>query len=246
VFNPVTELNKFIDDTRTGESPKIHSFEVSPYGTTFRVPEQKNTLEDSALLKMNIKCWESIALTEEDHRSFLEIIRKAEARKSWLYFLNERRIKGQFAVPAASFTVLSRLMNEFLDSICDDMDEYSAKMAIVLSQTFYCERGGVKVYLQSVLGNHRLWTSEQIWLLMIEDGINKEMQNYSQFCTDETSEAHREQMSAILVSQLSSYIHIMQSFQIAASFIKIVCTSLTEKYKITKEVENMINYNQLT
>ena len=56
VFNPITELSKFIDDTKSGDSLKMITFEPSPYGTSFKIPEQKMSVHDMVLLKINIKC----------------------------------------------------------------------------------------------------------------------------------------------------------------------------------------------
>ena len=67
---------------------------------------------------------------------------------------------------------------------------------------------------------------------MIEDGIRKEMENYAQFCMDETSEVHKERMLAILMSQLSSYIHIMKTFHINNTITGTIIKSLADKYKL--------------
>lgn len=236
MFNPITELCKFIDDIKTGESAKMQTFESSPYGTSYKFPDQKATLEDSLLLKINIKCWEGFSISEEEHKSFLELIPKAEYRNSWLYYLNERRIKSQFIMPINGFNTMSKLMLEFLDVISIDNDETSAKLAIILSQTFYYEKSGEKIFLHVMLVNHKIWFSETIWNNMIEDGIKKEMENYSQFCTDETSEEHKERMIAIIMSQLSSYIHIMKSFQLTSEFMVQIVTTLTSKYKMNLDM----------
>ena len=47
-------------------------------------------------------------------------------------------------------------MQEFLDYISKEDDECSAKMAIILSQTFFCEKGTEKIYLHTTLVNHQL------------------------------------------------------------------------------------------
>jgi hypothetical protein len=123
-------------------------------------------------------------------------------------------------------------MQDFLNCAFEDTDEYSAKMAIVLSQTFYQEKGTDKVYLYITIIGHKLWKREDIWIKMIEDGIGKEMNNYAQFCMDESSEEHRERTLAILMSQLTSYLHIMKTFQLSSAFCTNLTKVLAEKYKL--------------
>ena len=67
---------------------------------------------------------------------------------------------------------------------------------------------------------------------MIEDGIKNEMANYLKFCIDETSEEHKEQVSSLMISQLSSYVHIMTTFAINKEFIISIADNLKEKYHL--------------
>lgn len=232
MFSPTTELLKFIDDTKTGFPLKMVTFENSPYGHSFKNPEQRNSLEDNTLQKICIKCWGGIVITDDEHKQFSQIIQTPEGRRSWLYYLNERRTKSHFKLAPIGFAMLSKLLQVFLDCICECNDEYSAKMAIVLSQTFFQEKPNEKVFLQNSMVNHTLWTREDIWILMVEDGIKKEMENYAQFCTDETSEEHRERMFAIIFSQLSSYIHIMNTFKLTKEFMKKIVEIFSSKYQL--------------
>ena len=185
---------------------------------------------------MSIKCWESINISDEEYKQFEQIIITPEGRKSWIYYLNERRIKSQFKMPPNGFTMITKLMHEFLNYISKGNDECSAKMAIILSQTFYYERLNEKIYLHTTLINHEIWSRENIWINMIEDGIQKEMNNYAQFCMDESSEEHKEKMFAIIISQLSSYIHIMKTFQISINLIEQVIHNIKDKYKLPETV----------
>jgi hypothetical protein len=192
--------------------------------------------------KIIIKCWEGINLTENELKTFESSVSTSEGRKSWLYFLNERRIKSQFLIPVTGFSIMNKLLATLLNHIASQQDENSAKLTIVLSQTFYCEKTGEKVYLHLAVGQHQIWTQENIWTSMIESGIQCEMQNYALFCSDETSEEHKERMSAILASQLSSYVHIMKSFNMTEGFIREVAGKLIEKYKIKEmKVEDFIS-----
>ena len=211
---------------------KIVNFEASPYGNSFKFPDQKISDEDNVLQRLCIKCWEGINISEDEYKQFNHIISTSDGRKSWLYYLNERRIKSNFKISASGFTMISKMLQSFLDCVSESNDEYSAKMAIVLSQTFFQERSNEKIYLQSSLVNHQLWCREDMWIKMIEDGIQKEMDNYAQFCMDETSEEHKERMVAIISSQLSSYTHNMKTFQLKISIIENVIQILAEKYKI--------------
>jgi hypothetical protein len=242
VFNPITELSKFIDDTKTDKPVQLFSFEPSPFGSSCHVPESRSSPEDLFMQKIIIKCWEGINLTENELKTFESSVSTSEGRKSWLYFLNERRIKSQFLIPVTGFSIMNKLLATLLNHIASQQDENSAKLTIVLSQTFYCEKTGEKVYLHLAVGQHQIWTQENIWTSMIESGIQCEMQNYALFCSDETSEEHKERMSAILASQLSSYVHIMKSFNMTEGFIREVAGKLIEKYKIKEmKVEDFIS-----
>jgi hypothetical protein len=241
VFNPITELSKFIDDTKTDQPVQLLAFEASQHGSTCHTPETRTSPDDVLMQKLIIKCWEGLSLSEDECKSFESSVATAEGRRSWLYYLNLRRIKSQFVIPASGFTTMNKLLNLLLNYIDDQQDENSAKLTIVLSQTFYCEKSGEKNYLHLAVAQHKIWNQEDIWVAMIENGIQGEMNNYALFCSDESSEEHKERMSAILASQLSSYVHIMKTFNLSSEFIKEMASRLIIKYKIQEiNIEDLI------
>ena len=63
------------------------------------------------------------------------------------------------------------------------------------------------------------------------------MNNYAQFCMEESSEDHREKISAIIMSQLSSYVHIMKTFKLSSVLIEKIIAHITDKYKLP-EIES--------
>lgn len=143
-------------------------------------------------------------------------------------------------MPNQGFGTMSKLLNVLLNKIESDFDENAAKLTLILAQTFYCEKSGEKIFLHASMAGHSVWQKESMWLKIIEDGILKEMSNYAQFCSDETSEMHKERMEAILVSQLSSYVHIMKTFEVSLEFINSVARSLVDKYKIDLNLTEFI------
>lgn len=179
-------------------------------------------------------------MNEDEYKAFEDFAAVPECRKNWLYFLNERRIKSQFLMPNSGFLSMSKLLNIILNKIEIDHDESAAKLTLILAQTFYCEKSGEKIFLHASLAGHPVWQKASMWFSIIEDGILKEMRNYAQFCSDETSEMHKERMEAIMVSQLSSYVHIMKTFAVTSEFILGVAQSLVDKYKIELNLNEFI------
>jgi hypothetical protein len=233
LFNPAQDLEDFIRCTKKSEVVGLHFVQASPYGHTCTVPSQKSSEEDQIFQRILIKCWEGLPVSQTEIQNFSSLIQSPEHRKSWLYFMNEKRIKSQFLVHPDGFILMEKLIEILLNQIEKDLDEHSAKMSIVMSQTFYTIKNNDKYYLHNDLSHHPIWSKQEIWTLMIEEGIKKEMSNYLQFCSDDTSEEHRLHVSSLMISQLSSYIHIMKTFSISKEFIISIADILKEKFQLT-------------
>lgn len=196
------------------------------------MPDQRQSEPDQVLQIILIKSWEGLSVSQNEIDAYKALIEVQEHRKSWLYFMNEKRIKSQFQIHPQGFHLMEDLIGYLLDKIAKDSDEHSAKLAIVMSQTFFMIKDNDKYYLHNSLSSHQIWSNQEIWVLMIEDGIKNEMANYLKFCIDETSEEHRAQVSSLMISQLSSYVHIMKTFGINKDFINSIADNLKDRYHL--------------
>lgn len=121
-------------------------------------------------------------------------------------------------------------------------EEYSvAGQCIILSQTFYTEKLSQKTYLQSEVVDHTFFKQENLWEIMINEAIENEIKKYSEYCKDftENPEDTYQRISEVVVSQLSSYAHIMESFQMKDSIVQDILGKLVKKYNLQDDVLTM-------
>ncbi|CAG9316796.1 unnamed protein product [Blepharisma stoltei] len=236
-YNPQTEIELFITNLRTGKRVENVQFfsSQSSYNERHSL-ELKIANQIEIMRKIIDKCWKGKHLTSHEKSKFSIMISDPEGKKSWVSVLNEKRNHGQFVLPGETFYQLGTLMYEVLSKLTIE-DFICASQCIILSQTFYKEENKTKIFLQTLIIAHPYWNQENFWEKMLEDSLENEMEKFAEYCIGE-GEIHEDlptRLREVVVAQLSSYIAIMESFQISESIVSQIINGFVKKYHLPED-----------
>jgi hypothetical protein len=183
------------------------------------------------------KAWNGQDLTSEDYLKFNTRLREATGRKVWSWSMNSRRTQGIFKISENGFGKVGELMLAALNECERTSDIQIAKNCIILSQTFYKEQEGHKVFLQLCIMDHTLWKKQEFWEKVIDNAIQEELKKSG----DETGDDILQHEKQMVFCQLVSFGNIIMSFKLLTQALSIV-EKYAELYNFTKEeIEEIMN-----
>lgn len=228
-FNPEIDQRMFIDSTYTGRVIEQENF------LSYAQCQKNEVGPDSELLKIINNCWDGVSLTDENFKYFESVIAKSEGQKKFITFLNEKRKNGLFKVPDQSFEDLGKLVNGALDRFNEIEHLTLAKQCIILSQTFFkVSENEEKIFLQTLVANHKLWNKEDYWEFMVENAVDCAVDNLTEFGDEIHAEELEERRRSVIVSAIVSYSHMMASFNVDKCKILTILQRGKEKYDLSQ------------
>lgn len=239
VFEVNQLFETFVNINETGKLLTTMRFE--PFSEASVTPEVLASSE--SLNKIMNKCWESVTLTPFEFSVFSAAVSTATGRKTWIRKLNEKRISSQFEVTETGFNDLSFLMCLTLDKMLRDLDYSETGLLIVLSQTFFRNSNEQALYIDSVIKEHDIWKSMEVWEKLMTIGVDKELSNFARDClgNEEVDDDLPERIKEILTSQLVAISHIMVVFSIEHSQIKEFILVFISRYRLSERYFHMFN-----
>lgn len=124
----------------------------------------------------------AVESTVEERRRFFEGIfagEKSSGRAAFLHALNQQRSRNT-RLPRRGFDELVTLLSKFLVECERVHDTHDAKMAMMLSNTFFHHGpadGGGKEFASKYLHDHPLWTNGAFWNAAFLDELNGQLES---------------------------------------------------------------------
>lgn len=190
---------------------------------------------DSLIPQLVAKCWEGRQVTAREESKFQHAIRGETAKQTWAESLNLHRNKSRFAIPNMTFGCIGKLFNIVLDSMQEEREYAHLNQCIILSQTFYTSKVGRREYLHSLVYQHSIWRSGEIWVCIFRNSVSEEMNNFLVNCGKSNPPLENdlpEVFSNVFGAQLSSYLFIMESFNLPGNFIEALTVKFNEKNRL--------------
>lgn len=211
----------------------------------FDIEKEKQKLEIRQLSNTVFKT--NVAFSQEKKQQLIDVIKDREKRIIFLYELNRQRTIGKFAREEKLISDLNEILNEILNISEQEKDYDSAKNCIILSQTFFYEKEGVKHYLfESISGNNWL-KSTDFWYGVIDYMIKKEFArnetSNKEIISKETEEERKKRVSNIAFSQVLPYTNNMLEFKMDKDIILQVIDKYVQEYEIEKDAADAIITN---
>ena len=178
-------------------------------------------------------------ITDEEVAEIEKLMDKKINRVIFIQKLSQFRTRGIFELPEREYTVLIKLFNKIIKTIEDDIDYDSAINIIILSQTYYKIKDGVKEYLQKEIMNNELFKSQKFWEMFANYSITKEVLNCK---ISDNAEDHdiEESYSNIVFAQLIPMTDNMIDFGLDINVVESIILPFTKKYKFNPELQETV------
>ena len=178
-------------------------------------------------------------ITDEEVAEIEKLMDKKINRVIFIQKLSQFRTRGIFELPEREYTVLIKLFNKIIKTIEGDTDYDSAINIIILSQTYYKIKDGVKEYLQKEIMNNELFKSQKFWEMFANYSITKEVLNCK---ISDNAEDHdiEESYSNIVFAQLIPMTDNMIDFGLDINVVESIILPFTKKYKFNPELQETV------
>ena len=178
-------------------------------------------------------------ITDEEVAEIEKLMDKKINRVIFIQKLSQFRTRGIFELPEREYTVLIKLFNKIIKTIEGDTDYDSAINIIILSQTYYKIKDGVKEYLQKEIMNNELFKSQKFWEMYANYSITKEVLNCK---ISDNAEDHdiEESYSNIVFAQLIPMTDNMIDFGLDINVVESIILPFTKKYKFNPELQETV------
>mmetsp|Transcript_25961 Transcript_25961/g.45906 ORF Transcript_25961/g.45906 Transcript_25961/m.45906 type:complete len:329 (+) Transcript_25961:2478-3464(+) len=184
------------------------------------------------------KAWNGEQLSPNCYVTFNLMIKESRGRRLWVNCMNQRRADGKFVLEDAGFERVGELMLALLNECERSKDYTTAKHCIILSQTFHCEATGThqKLFLQNAILSHTLWNEILFWEKVIQEGIEDEVKQHQSYGlgSGDVGEEAATRLKMIVFGQVSTYIHVMMTFNLHSQFIEGLIESYAEKFELDR------------
>ena len=218
------------------ELSKLETIELSEKLLSY-VDKDPNQITDTG----NIK------LFKEDIKKLNKLLDDHKNRIIFLQDLTTFRAKGFHGIPKDIFDMLSELFILMCNTIARDKDYTTAKNIIILSQTYYYLKDGVKHYLQEMIQDNDIFKNYKFWegytLYCLEKEMIKSIKNEKKNGTliKKTKKQSDDIYATVAFSQLISVADNMISFNFETKKIKEIVKPLIKHYNIKEESIQIID-----
>ena len=192
--------------------------------------------------------------TQEDVNYICKEMNIKEYRLYFLSKINNFRAKGAFNIPLKTFNFLVQIFKEIskyliVDNNKEDdkeinIDMDTAKLMIILSQTFYCMKGDKKVYIQNDLNTEKVFHSIEFWSKIIKINIEKEilncMKNDKFIGKKDNEEDIIKRRNTIAFAQIIPQLSGMKGFGLNIEEMKKVVIPLLDEFNVSQENKEII------
>ena len=164
--------------------------------------------------------------------------------------LNNYRVSGKINLTEKIYDLLTYIYNKVQDKLVKNTNKKIEGLMIILSQTYYKEINGKKIYLLEAIKNHELYKSMVFWkssiIKSIEDELNKKisLDSKNKNINIMTQEKKEETINA----KLLSFFELLKEFDVSKGKINDLFTQILDKYtcsgKLRERIFSFINANK--
>jgi hypothetical protein len=196
-------------------------------------------------------------LTKEEIDNFCKFMDEKSYRKYFLLILNNFRATGAYEMPLEIFNYVLQIFLEiskylYIEKKENDkeeiiLDKRISKLVVILSQTFYWNKNGEKIYIQNGLKDQAVFHKMDFWNKIIKSSIEDELNHYpnnipgfSNLSELEKKEKENQRKKTISFAQLVSNINTIHGFGLNKEEIKSIILPFSDEYQITQENKDIL------
>ena len=163
----------------------------------------------------------------------------------FLECLNNYRATGKYEVSNDLFEILKRTFNKAADYLIDhntNKDIYN--LLIILSQTFYVQRGDEKYFLQKELKNKEFFRSAKFWSDHLQEIIDEELENFENDIKKNklimSEQKRQKKIEEILFTKIISLTASLNGFELGKEKVDEIILPVIKKYNLSDEIKESI------
>jgi len=183
---------------------------------------------------------QNINFVKEDLDNLLSFIEKEIYRSYFLGYFAKERTKGELKRSEKLIKELSIILNQILILAEKEKNYNNAKNCLILSQTFYMEKGDIQIYLMDFLKDNKWIHTLQFWQEIIEIEIINDKLKFNEENPGIDRNKLQSKLNSVYFSKLLTFSHNMVIFNIEKKITMDLCQSLAERYKISDELKEML------
>lgn len=210
-----------------------------------RIKNLTDKLLSYNLKNQNIFDLDSIPpLKDEEVDHLIMLLNKPGYRFDFLKILNLFRAQGNCEMPPKEFEITKKIFLFIADKIKEETDVLSAKLILILSQTFYVKEKEEKIYIFKYLKNHDMLSNLDVWSQylneMIEEDLNRS--NINEIPDEDSKDTDKLSIiNNVLLAHMLTFCHNMIEFGMKEENIKRIIEPVLTKYRVKEDSLKQIN-----
>ena len=176
-------------------------------------------------------------IRDDEVTHLISLLNKPKYRFEFLKIFNLYRPQGKCEMPEREFEITKKIFLFIADKIKEESDVLSAKLILILSQTFYIKEKEEKIYLFKYLQNHEMFSNLEVWekylTEMIEEDLNRSKIDESKDGIPDPNKIAI--INNVLLAHMLTFCHNMIEFKMKEENIKKIIEPMMSKYSLTED-----------
>ena len=212
----------------TVEKGKLDAMELSDKLLSFCEKDKENILEekyDEILVSINEK-----------------ILNNIKNINAFFLALNNFRGKSKNEFPIKLFDLIVYIYNKTLDYLLKNPNKKLEDLLLILSQTFYKQINGEKIYISEGIKTHEIFQNINFWENIIILKIEEELKAKKKIIpnSNQVSINLEKNKDEIIMTKIFPFISIMKEFNISIDKIPELIERIIIKYKCSESTKEEI------
>ena len=178
-----------------------------------------------------------------------KILNKIENLKVFFISFNNYRASGKISLFEKFYELIVYIYKKTLDKLMETSNKKIEGLLLILSQTYYKEINGNKIYILEEIKSHELFKRDEFWKSFIVNKIEEEIKmkrnmesknNYNILLTQEKKED-------IILTKLLPFAELLKEYDVSKNKIFDLVNQIFDKYncneKTKERVFSFINTN---
>ena len=161
-----------------------------------------------------------------------KILNNIQNAESFFITLNNYRVSGKWNFNEKFYELLIYIYNTTQNLLMKDINYKLANMMIILSQTYYKEKEGKKIYILEGIKSHDLFKSDEFWKNIIIKKIEDELKSMRKFSI--SSVVNQDKKEDLVFTKLLAFYSLMKEFNFSQEKLNDISTQIFDKYKISQ------------
>ena len=179
----------------------------------------------------------------EEYNEILEsintkIVNNIKNIDSFLYAMNNYRVSAKLQINEKFYDIVVYIFNKAQDILIKLSNIKLEDLIIILSQTYYKEINGKKIYLLEGIKSHDIYKKAEYWKSLIIKNIENEMKLIRKINSSNTISMERRE--ELVNNQLITFSNLLKDFDVSKETIIDLLQQIMDKYKFNEASKNQL------